>query len=477
MLYRTKAICLNSCAVLAWMALPGFAFASPAPAPAAADSVAVDDSSAGTLSEIIVTAQKRSENLQSTPIAISVLKGEDLANRHVQSLLDLGDGAVPSLKVAPFFSRPGALIVNIRGVGVLSDSNQPARDQGVGIYIDGVYQGRAQGLGSALYDIENIEVLKGPQGTLFGRNTEGGAVNIVTKRPTGQFKLNATVGYGNYNSHKGEVHLDLPEFANISIKLDGILTTRDAFVKNPFPGAEGYNSFDKRGLHAKALWKPISDFAADLSFDKSYDATSTLNSQFISAGVGLPATATNPASTNGALAAYTRFAAAGIPNVVAALNPLQPNRVDTVLVGLPQQPGVGNAIGYRLGLEYKVASNLTLKSITAYREMTQTQFDNGSGVPSLQIPVSAGNPNGLFNLATPTVSNFVNSINAGAVPAFNSGVPGTACGRYSLVQFRQNQVSEGIQIIGEFNRLKYQIGACTIREPLILWNFSRHEYG
>ena len=207
---------------------------------------------------------------------------------------------------------------------------------------------------------------------MFGRNTEGGAVNIVTKKPTGQFKLNATVGYGNYNSPKGEVHLDLPEVANISIKLDGILTTRDAFVKNPFSSAEGYNSFDKRGLHAKALWKSISDFAADLSFDKSYDATSTLNSQFISAGVGLPATATNPAWTNAALAAYPRFAAADIPNVVAALNPLQPNHVDTVLVGLPEQPSVGNAPGYRLGLEYKVASNLTLKSITAYREMTQT---------------------------------------------------------------------------------------------------------
>jgi iron complex outermembrane receptor protein len=95
---------------------------------------------------------------------------------NVYSLTDLGDGAIPSLKVAPFFSRPGALIMNIRGIGVLSDSNQPARDQGVGIYVDGVYLGRPQGLGTALYDVQSIEVLKGPQGTLFGRNTEGGAV-------------------------------------------------------------------------------------------------------------------------------------------------------------------------------------------------------------------------------------------------------------------------------------------------------------
>ena len=154
-----KAILLNSCAFVMCLAAPQVALAAAEPTPAPADAAAADDSGNAPLSEIIATAQKRSENLQSTPIAISVLKGNDLANRHVQSILDLGDGAVPSLKVAPFFSRPGALIVNIRGVGVLSDLNQPARDQGVGIYIDGVYQGRAQGLGSALYDIENIEVL------------------------------------------------------------------------------------------------------------------------------------------------------------------------------------------------------------------------------------------------------------------------------------------------------------------------------
>lgn len=458
----SKAMLLNSCAFALCIGAPQLAHAAEA-APAPADAAAADDSGAP-LAEIIVTAQKRSENLQSTPIAISVLKGDDLANRHVQSILDLGDGAVPSLKVAPFFSRPGALIVNVRGVGVLGDSNQPARDQGVGIYIDGVYQGRAQGLGSALYDIENIEVLKGPQGTLFGRNTEGGAVNIVTKKPSGQFKLNATVGYGNYNSHKGEVHLDLPEFANISVKVDGILTTRDGFVKNPLQGASDFNSFDKRGIHLEALWKPMPDFSADLSFDKSYDATTTLYQQFISPGVGLAATATNPASANPALAAYSRFAAAGIPNVVASLNPLQPTYADTAVVGSPEAPSVGKTTGYRLGLEYKAAANLTLRSITSYREMTQSQFDNGSAVPSMQAVVTAGNPTGLFNLSTPSTGNFVNGVNTGGVPAFDGGVPGLAFSRYSLAQFRQNQFSQELQVIGEFDHLKYQFGGLYYQE-------------
>ena len=177
-----------SSALALLLATPAFA-ADPDPAPEPAKTTAPDDQKTnadGSLNEVIVTAQKRPESLQKTPIAISVLSAEDLQNRHVQSLVDLQDGAIPSLRVAPFYSRNSALIMNIRGIGVLADSNQPARDQGVGVYIDGVYLGRAQGLGTALYDIESIEVLKGPQGTLFGRNTEGGAVSIVTRKPTGE---------------------------------------------------------------------------------------------------------------------------------------------------------------------------------------------------------------------------------------------------------------------------------------------------
>jgi len=75
----------------------------------------------------------------------------------------------------------------------------------------GVYLGRPQGLDAALYDLESIEVLKGPQGTLFGRNTEAGALNITTKKPTGRFDLSVTAGVGNYGSHEGEIHLDLPD--------------------------------------------------------------------------------------------------------------------------------------------------------------------------------------------------------------------------------------------------------------------------
>ena len=162
-------------------AIPAFAQAQTAPA-AEEQTTALDD--------IVVTATKRETNLQDTPISISVVNAEAMADRHVQSLMDLADGAVPSLRVQTFEARQSALTIGIRGI-VPNDANQPAREQGVGVYVDGVYLARQHGLGAALLDIERIEVLKGPQGTLFGRNTEGGALSMVTRKPTGEFGMRA----------------------------------------------------------------------------------------------------------------------------------------------------------------------------------------------------------------------------------------------------------------------------------------------
>ncbi|HWU02005.1 MAG TPA: TonB-dependent receptor, partial [Novosphingobium sp.] len=178
-------------------------------APAAARDVAAADTAAAetpVLEDIVVTATKRETNLQQTPISISVMGQENLKDRHVQSLLDLADGAVPSLRVATFEARQSALTIGIRGIVPL-DANQPAREQGVGVYLDGVYLGRSHGLNAALFDIERVEVLKGPQGTLFGRNTEGGALSMISAAPTGKFEGRVSGGIGNYGSHTAAIHL------------------------------------------------------------------------------------------------------------------------------------------------------------------------------------------------------------------------------------------------------------------------------
>ncbi|MDI1295388.1 MAG: TonB-dependent receptor plug domain-containing protein, partial [bacterium] len=174
--------------------------ASPAFAQDQAPAAAADDQGLG---EIVVTATKRETNLQETPIAMAVMSQESLKDRHVQSLYDLADGAVPSLRVATFEARQSALTIGIRGIVPL-DANQPAREQGVGIYVDGVYMGRQHGLNAALFDVERVEVLKGPQGTLFGRNTEGGALSIVSKVPTGEWGGRLDAGIGNYGARTGD---------------------------------------------------------------------------------------------------------------------------------------------------------------------------------------------------------------------------------------------------------------------------------
>jgi iron complex outermembrane receptor protein len=387
--------------------------AQEAPAAVAADAADAGDAGDG-LGQIVVTAQKRKEDLQVTPISISVMRSDDLVNRHVTSLVDLGDGAIPSLKVAPFYSRNSALIVNIRGIGVLSDGNQPARDQGVGVYVDGVYLGRAQGLGTALFDIENVEVLKGPQGTLFGRNTEGGAVNITTKKPTGEFHMNATGGMGNYGQYKGEIHLDLPAFNNIAVKVDGVVAHRDPLVKNPLSGAAGFNQYDKQGFHAEALWTPSSTFSADYSFDISKDESTSL---------------------------YLNLVAAGT-NTQAALGTVQPNRVSTANVGVPMQPSVGKVHGHRLTMEWEAADDLTFKSISSYRKLSQSQWDNGS--------------------AATTMSATAATLAANA----SGGFTGVNFARYSLAMFDQDQWSQEFQAIGEIGRVKYVGGALYYQEKV-----------
>ena len=362
------------------------------PAAQAADAADADDAG---LAEVVVTAQKRETNLQKTPVSISVATSEDLRNRRVQSLADLADGAIPSLRVAPFFSRNSAITVGIRGI-VPFDANQPSRDAGVGVYIDGVYLGRSQGLGAALYDIERIEVLKGPQGTLFGRNSTGGAVSIVTRKPSGEFKLRQTVGVRNFEGYSSETHLDLPAYANVAIKLDAIFTKRDGTVKNPMGGEADFNQYDKRGAHLRALWTPSDTFSVDYGFDVSKDESTPYYLQLLHL---------NPGAAP-----------------LAPLVQLQGSRAGTADIGVPEQVSVGDTFGHVLQLTWNPTANLEVRSISSYRKLKQTQFDNGGGHSARFTP------NALFS-------------------------------RYSLAGTHQDQWSQELQLVGSLPRLNYVAGA------------------
>ncbi len=380
-------------------ALPAFADDRPEDAPAAG----LEAMAATTLDSVVVSAQKRETNLQETPISVSVVGAEALADRHAISLASLADGSVPSLRVAPFATRSSALNIGMRGIGASGDANQPARDAGVGVYVDGVFLGRSQGLGMALYDVERIEVLKGPQGTLFGRNTEGGAISVITRQPTGEFGLKATAGVSNYGGYNAGAHLDLPRVGDFSFKLDGVLDSRGGTTDNPMRGQRDFNAYDKRGLRFTTLWQPSADFQATYAYDYSYDATTPYHAQLLVAGPYASQAQREGASTR---------------------------RRDGSIFGGPQEDSVGKTDGHLLVMDWMLSDTLQLKSISSYRELRQSQFDQG-----LVDAISTFAPNGEF-------------------------------GRYSLAQLWQHQYSEELQLIGNTDTLEYAVGAFYYKEAV-----------
>ena len=405
---------------------------------------AASDSASG-LGDIVVTATKRETNLQKTPISISVLGGEAIRDRKVQSLLDLADGGIPSLRIATFEARQSALTIGIRGIVPL-DANQPAREQGVGIYIDGVYLGRQHGLNASLFDVERVEVLKGPQGTLFGRNTEGGALSIVSRAPSGEFGGRAEGGIANLDSSNAALHLDLPKFYGFSVKLDGVYQHQGDVTSNPLAGQAGWGYYNRKGGRVAVRWQPTDTITNDFAYDVARDENTPFYSQLLnfnpnnclSGGtnttpppLAIPAgsTCVTPGTAFTGTQGTIRPA---LPGVQLYGNVLQRNAD----IGVPQQVSVDKTYGFSNTLKWKVSPQIELRSITAYRGVDVQQFDNSGGAH--RVPV--------VNLTAAC---------AGANCAFS---------RYSLADLRQRQFSQEFQAVGSIDKFDYVAGLYYFNE-------------
>lgn len=416
--------------LLASVALPAFAQTAP---------VAAQEEESAQIDDIVVTATRRETALQETPVAINVLTTEALENRHVQSLYDLADGAVPSLRIATFEARQSALTIGIRGIVPL-DANQPAREQGVGIYIDGVYLGRQHGLNAALFDLERVEVLKGPQGTLFGRNTEGGALNIVSKAPTGVFGGRLSGGVGNFGSYTTSMHVNFDEFNDLSIKIDGLIQHQGPTTENPLVGQAGWNQYDRNGIRAAIRWTPNDQIVNDFSYDNSNDENTEFYSQLLNVNPnGCVAGAASAVPTcylpGTAYTTLTGTVRSPLPGVVVNGN----SRMKTADIGVPHQPSVDRTFGFTNSFKYFLNDEVELRSITAYRGVNATQWDNAGGAhrPPVVVPGCA------------TVSS-------------------TACNfsRYSLANLRQRQFSQEFQAVGSHGDFDFIAGLYYFNEEV-----------
>jgi len=248
------------------------------------------------LEEIVITATRRTVSLQDVPMAVTAITGEDLANAGVARLEDLAT-QIPNT----FIDTSGGLRstdVTVRGIS--SNPNNPGVDPAVGVFVDGVYQSRPTTLNTNLYDLQRIEVVRGPQGALYGKNTMAGAINFITLLPTENFESDMDVGYGNYNATNAYASASGPLggpslLGRISVSYQ----KRDGDVDNLTTGTKLDNVNGEAGRLA-LLWKAADFVDVILRADKSRDRTNEgaaevfLDGQF----AGTPYAAPDPSTRN-----------------------------------------------------------------------------------------------------------------------------------------------------------------------------------
>jgi iron complex outermembrane receptor protein len=310
--------------------------------------------SAARSGEIIVTARRRAETAQAVPLAISVIRGDSIeatGNFNVVKLQQLA----PTLQV--YTTNPRNTSVNIRGIGVPYGLTSDGFEQGVGIYIDDVYNSRVAAATFDFLDVAQVEVLRGPQGTLYGKNTTAGAINITTNAPTFDFEAGAELTVGNLNLKQAKGFVSGPLSDTVAARLAVATTSRRGTIFNV--ASDRYiNEQDNLGLRGQILWRATEDLRVTLSGDYSQQNPECCGTVFVRTGL-----------TQRAL---TRQ----YDGLVAAINAANPGRNYAVpsrnpydrLTDLDSPLDAGNDIyGASLRAVLDVGDSGTLTSILAWR--------------------------------------------------------------------------------------------------------------
>jgi iron complex outermembrane receptor protein len=216
---------------------------------------------ANVLDEVVVTAQKRSENLQDVPISVTALTADQLKDQRVGDVLALS-GLSPGLQIKADDNAANPRIF-IRGIGV-NDFN-PSTASAVGVYLDGVYVASPLAQMAGFYDLQQVEVLRGPQGTLYGRNTTGGAINVTTKKPSNTPEGDLAVDYGRFNALNIQGGFGGPIGGDdLSFRISGLYDKSDGYTLNRLTGNKG-NDADRKAVRAALRFTPDDKLTVDVS--------------------------------------------------------------------------------------------------------------------------------------------------------------------------------------------------------------------
>ena len=331
----------------------GVAFCAIVASPASAQNAAraADVASDG---DIVVTARRREENLLQVPIAVTAFSAVALERTGAADLTDI-QNTTPNTTLKDARGTNSTLAAFIRGVG--QQDPVPGFEAGIGIYLDDVYLNRPQAAVLDIYDVERIEVLRGPQGTLYGRNTIGGAVKYVTKRLPDHFELSLKGTYGSYNQADGIISISSPLGAGFKIGVSGARLTRDGFGTNTNLGISNYNKNIWAGRGTLEFEAPDSRMSIRITGDYTHDKSNPRNGHRLIPGI-------------------------------ASGTPILANVYDT-------QAGLNNptediwAGGLSMTAEAHLSDAVTFKSISAWRKdrsYTPIDFD---ALPAVDVDVPA----------------------------------------------------------------------------------------
>lgn len=312
------------------------------------------------LEEMLVTAQHRTEPAQSTPISLVTMNLEQLQKQRINSLTSL-NGLVPNLDIDSFPANNQTLRLFIRGVG-LTDT-QVTQDAAVGVYLNGAYIARSTGLAFDIVDLERIEVLRGPQGTLYGRNTTGGAIKLITKKPdVDHFTFDQTLSAGNRDLVSSKTSINLPLAPKYAAKAAYFYEDMDGFVNNDGYGG-GFGDRESKGFRF--------DFRAELSdtlsLDYGYDWSDIRYYNYTAQAV------TPRASSGGDLLSI-------VGDIARQYIDYDDTKFNTLSTSVPLLPTDTEINGHTLNLSWDINDSTSLRSITSYRELDDKSYiDFSSG--------------------------------------------------------------------------------------------------
>ena len=468
------------------------------------------------LEEVVVTAQKRAEESQDVPISISALSEVDLERRGVLNAGDL----INTLPNMVGFESPGSrsnLSINLRGVGGGASSNL-STDPATGMYIDGVYLGKQVASALDVAELERIEVLRGPQGTLYGRNSTAGAINFITQKPTGEFggKFTGELGSDNLWGLKGTVYTGTlgsvgEGLGALSASFGAMTRERDTLYDNTNPNLDDFDDLDRKAYRIALRWEVNDQLTVDYAFDHS-ELNEKATPQFI---VGVTPQGINPVT--GAPTSRTDFLenivlgqVGGNLDIMNQFAPLlglspdntasrytgsgqdtldlfnnlndgdRPNRASSDVNSFSKDEAEGHNLTVALAFDdLGWLGNVEFKSITGYRELTNTNVGDLDGSDNTVAPGGSGAINdGTLGILTAMYGEELGLFGAMAAdpslipvlsPQYNDVQQSTAQMWDYIDQFGgafynidanidYDQFSQELQMVGSVDNVEYAVG-------------------